>query len=659
MAVYGQGFIDLQPRLTDQAIGGFQTGLLAKMGPVGAAAGAALVVGIGAAIAAGVAALKIGETFDDAFDTIRIGTGATGDVLEGLKDDFKDVFKEIPTDAGTAAQAIADLNTRLGLTGQPLQDLSKQFIELSRLTGTDLGTNIETVTRTFGDWGIAVEDQAGALDLLFRASQSTGVGVDRLGQNLVKYGAPLRQLGFGFDEAATLVGKFEKEGVNTELVLGSLRIALGKMAREGENAPETFRRVVESIENAGSASEANALALELFGARAGPDMAAAIREGRFNIDELYSTIAGGEETILGAAEDTNDWRQSLEILKNRVLVALEPVATRVFSALGNAIEAITPFVERVIDAFTGAKDGVSGFGSTFAGLAEPVRSALDAIRTIADAFSKFWDTWGSTIIALVKNAIETVVGILSGLLNILAGIIDFVVGIFTGDWERAWNGIKRIFEGIWNVVLSIFRGVLGQVRAILGERFDDIVAFMRSIPQRILQALGNLGNLLFEVGKDIMGGLIRGITAGFRAVGDTVKRIGSSITSTFKKVLGIGSPSKVTAELGEFVAEGLLVGMRAGLDEIEKSAESLARAAIPPIDDVVVDFSGPVADISDVTKTAAAQVRSVPDIATTTSGRGGFVVEGDVIVHNPIGEPTEESLASPALAAAVAAFARS
>jgi phage-related minor tail protein len=303
--------------------------------------------GLGAAVA-GVAGLaKLGESFDGAFDTIRTGTGATGKSLERLQDDFKTVFSSVPVSMGDASTAIADLNKRLGLSGKPLQRISTQMLNLSRVTGTDVAGNVANITRVFGDWGVSTKDQSAAMDQLFRASQSTGAGVDQLSQGVVKFGAPLRQLGFGFEESLAMLGKFEKEGVNTELVVGSMRIALGKLARSGEPAQETFRRVSEEIKNAGSTSEANALALELFGARAGPDMAAAIREGRFEIDELTKTIASGGDTINGVAGETDDWREKLRTLGNKAMVALEPLATKVFTAIGTAIEWATPYVEKM------------------------------------------------------------------------------------------------------------------------------------------------------------------------------------------------------------------------------------------------------------------------------------------------------------------------
>ncbi|MFA6712079.1 MAG: hypothetical protein WCS33_05180, partial [Candidatus Caldatribacteriota bacterium] len=85
-------------------------GKFAKGAAIGLAATAT------AAIGAGTALFKVGESFDEAYDTIRIGTGATGEQLAALEGDMREVAKVVPADFGTIGTAIADLNTRLGLT---------------------------------------------------------------------------------------------------------------------------------------------------------------------------------------------------------------------------------------------------------------------------------------------------------------------------------------------------------------------------------------------------------------------------------------------------------------------------------------------------------------------------------------------------------------
>lgn len=50
--------------------------------------------------------------------------------------------------------------------------------------------------------------------------------------------------------------------------------------------------------------------------------------------------------------------------------------------------------------------------------------------------------------------------LIAGLKQLFGGFIKFITGVFTGDWEKAWEGIKDIFKGIWNSMLAIVGGVV-------------------------------------------------------------------------------------------------------------------------------------------------------------------------------------------------------
>ncbi|KKL84241.1 hypothetical protein LCGC14_1966720 [marine sediment metagenome] len=102
------------------------------------AGGAAAVAGIAAL---GVAAFNVGKEFEEANRKIAVGTGATGDALDALEQDFKDVFARIPGDSAVAADALANLLTTTGATGKVLQDLTVTVSDASRLMGEDAAAN--------------------------------------------------------------------------------------------------------------------------------------------------------------------------------------------------------------------------------------------------------------------------------------------------------------------------------------------------------------------------------------------------------------------------------------------------------------------------------------------------------------------------------------
>ncbi len=707
----GTAFVDVQPQIG----AGFQGAIASKLGPIGTAGGLVLGAGIAAGVGGAVALGSIGDSFDQAFDTIRIGTGAVGEDLEGLQSTFKDVFAAVPTDIGSAATAIADLNTRTGLTGDALGDLATTTLELARINEEDLGTVIEKSTRLFGDWGLNIETQGvGAMNELFRASQATGVPVSNLSDLLVRYGAPLRQFGFEMSEGAAILGSFEKEGVNTELVMGSLRIALGKFAKEGKEPREALLGVFDAIQSTGSAAEANALAIETFGARAGPDMAAAIREGRFEIADLLGQIEEGSDTIQGAAADTESLGEKWTRFKNRVLVGIEPLASKFVDTLGRLFDVILPAVEPVIEGITTALgsigslfDGITGsaedaegtLGPIFQGLGETVgtfgnafstvfgivRDVFEAVtgalgdksaeiggifstlaeivRTIFEGLARFWNTWGDTITTILGTAIGTVVDVLGAAFEIIQGLFDVVLGILTGDWSRAWDGIKSVLSGAVDGILAILRGglsivttlftdTLGNVLGAVGGWITDMLAAVGGFGADLLASIGgfiaDIPGMFVQLGVDIVGGILEGLGGLFGALKDKlIGGIGDALGAV-GRFFGIGSPSRVFAEeLGMPLGQGVALGIAQTTPEttaaLTDSITEAGRTARPVLEAELANLAAPALGGSFAADLAGAAAQ----LGAAGAGIGGTIINleaGAIVVQNPIPEEASTSV---------------
>ena len=430
--------------------------------------------------ALGVAAFKFGNDFKEANNIIRVGTGATGEALDALNEDFKAAFAETPADMETVAQATADLNTRLGLTGPPLQDMTKRFVELSRITKTDVTTNIQTVTRLFGDWSVATEDQAGSLDRLFLTSQATGISVDKLSSLVVQFGAPLRGFGFTLDQSTAILAKFEKEGVNTEAVMAGLKIGLGKVAAAGLDPATELAKVSEAIKTAGSAGEANVAAIEMFGSRAGPDMAAAIREGRFEVGEFIAQMDAGGIGILETAEATETWKEKLTLLRNKVLVKLEPLLVKFVDLIGELAdwlgEKIPPAIDGFIAGFKEADVTSKGLFGTFERIGKGVREFVDAAIPAIKRFASLFVTGLQTIAPVAKALFNFII---NNKVVLIAAITAIGIAILLAFGPGA-IAIAAIIGLI--VLLGLLRENWDEIKATVTGAIDSIIAKVEGIP---------------------------------------------------------------------------------------------------------------------------------------------------------------------------------
>ena len=327
-------------------------GSMGKFTKGAAAAGAGIAAFGAVAVVAGKQLYDLGAQFDEAYDTIRVRTGATGRELDRLKGSFKSVAKEVPNNLAEVGVAIGDLNTRLGLTGKPLERMAESMLNLSNITGDDLEGNIKAVSRSFVDWEVTIPKQTRYLDGMFRVSQASGASISELADSVQKFGSPLRQLGFEFDEAISMFASFERAGVNTQTMVPGLKLAISNLTRPTETLAEqmaklgieagkpdvALRRIFKLLGTSSNLSqiEKTGLAMDVFGKRAGADMAEAIKQGRFELDRFLKIFRDNQgDSIQKASADTRDLSENLAILKNRLSVLVEPLAMGLFNALGN------------------------------------------------------------------------------------------------------------------------------------------------------------------------------------------------------------------------------------------------------------------------------------------------------------------------------------
>lgn len=460
-------------------------------------AGAAMLAG---AAAVGAALYGIGEQFDAAFDHIRIGTGATGDVLEGLKGDMKKIASEVPTSFGDAGTAVTELNRRLGLSGQPLQTLSEQLLELSRMTKTDLTGNIAAVAQVMQNFNVATGDQSGKLDLLFRASQKSGVSVADLASQMSDAGVVLRDLGMGFDQSAALLATLGKAGIDTGDVMPALSKSMATAAKQGKDASVVFADTFAAIKNAPNDVAASGVALEVFGAKAGPKLAAMIREGKLSFEDMAAAIGNGD-SILKASKDTQDFGEKLTILKNRVFLAIEPIATRVFNAIGDAMDKIGPKVEqatkwltehgavlKVIAGVVGAAILVflaaytaSMISAAVATVAAtwPILAIIAAIALLVAGVMYAWQNWGwfREAVLYTFNSIRN--GAIYMWENVLKpiweAIVWYIQNLLIPYYKMLWEIVKFVFEAIgayisfvWgNIISPAFNFIKGGIETLI------------------------------------------------------------------------------------------------------------------------------------------------------------------------------------------------
>ena len=82
------------------------------------------------------------------------------------------------------------------------------------------------------------------------------------------------------------------------------------------------------------------------------------------------------------------------------------------------------------------------------------------------------------IIKTVGNVISNIIDAVKNIISALKGVVLFIAGVFTGDWKKAWQGVKKIFKGVWDALVDIAKTpinlIIGLINGLTGAVEDAI-----------------------------------------------------------------------------------------------------------------------------------------------------------------------------------------
>lgn len=289
--------------------------------------------------------------------------------------------------------------------------------------------------------------------------------------------------------------------------------------------------------------------------------------------------------------------------------------------IGAAIAALVAGVIYAYQNFEGFREVVNNFAATLQGafanvlayarkvwpqVQEAISHVIAVVRTVIERFVAIavavWKMWGDELLRVAKAIWTAVQGVVTAGVKIVQGIIETVTSIINGDWSDAWDGIKKIVSGAWDAIKAVVKLALSlistaidmamegvaklwglawdAIKKAVPVAFDAVIGFLKTVPGLMLSALGKLGDLLLEAGKDLIRGLINGIKSMAGAAADAAKNAVKGAVDGAKSFLGIRSPSTVFAEIGRQVGQGFINGMTGTADQISATGEALSAKVV-------------------------------------------------------------------------------
>ena len=419
------------------------------------------------------------------------------------------------------------MNTRFGLTGQALEDLSGKFIKFAELNDTSVSASIDSVQAAMAAFGVSAENAGDVLDILNKAGQDTGTSMDKLAGDLTSNATALREMGFDLNSAAGFLANLNKNGVDAGSVMTGLKTALKNATKDGKSMDQALSSLTGKIRGAKSETQAMQIATELFGAKAAPSLVKAIREGRLSFDELANSIKDYGDSVDQTFEATLDpidqfttTLNELKIVGADLVNAAAPMIKSVAEGLKNLVsglrsawEGLSPQMQETIIKLAGVAAAVgpvlvvggklvSGIGS----LMELAPKLVSGFQTVQGAMSALWGVMAAHPIALIVAAIAALVAALIYCWNNVEGFKEF----FLNAWDAIVQGVKNAADWIKNAIDNI------------GQWFS------------------NLGQNALNWGRDLIQNFINGI----KQMWENAKQTVSNFAQMIKNFLGFSEPKE-------------------------------------------------------------------------------------------------------------------
>lgn len=325
-----------------QAIGSSMLSSLEDaLGGIGKTLTATVTAPIMAAAAASVAAFN---SVDSALDDVAIRTGATGETLQEMQDIASDIATSMPVSWGDVGEAVGEINTRFGLTGEELDDLSRDFLRFSRINNQNVASSVDNVSRMIAGFGLEASDATSVLDMLNVVGQQTGMDVGQLSDQLATNAGTFAAMGLSAEQAASFMAQASLSGLTTAQAMTGLRSAINYASNEGLTLSEVFEDVSEHSDDTG-------YMMEVFGTRAGAAIGNAVANGTISLTDFESTLGDFSGSVERTFDETLDPIDELTTTLN----SLKELGYELVDAFGPVIsqvaDTVIPIIQQVTDAW--------------------------------------------------------------------------------------------------------------------------------------------------------------------------------------------------------------------------------------------------------------------------------------------------------------------
>ena len=194
--------------------------------------------------------------------------------------------------------------------------------------------------------------------------------------------------------------------------------------------------------------------------------------------------------------------------------------------------------------------------------------------------------------------------------------MDFLTGVFTGDWKKAWTGIKTFLSSIWEMMKSLVQAAIEAISVVIAS----VLAAIQNGWNSIWTGIKDFAAGIWQAIRDTIGSLIDAIHTKISSVMDTIKTAISTALENVKKAWNDTWDN--LKQKTEDIFEGIWSTIKGIINKILGGIEKMANGVVKAINkmiEAVNDVADHVPGIDD------SLIPTIPELHLPRLAQGGFV----------------------------------
>lgn len=271
-------------------------------------------------------------------------------------------------------------------------------------------------------------------------------------------------------------------------------------------------------------------------------------------------------------------------------------------------------------------------------------AAAAAITTIWNGIVSFLTPILTTIGEFFSTVFNTIAGVISTVFNAISTTITTVWNAVVAFLTPAINAIAAVFSTVFNAVAGVVNRIFGLIKQYIINPISEVVGFVgRTIGQiatfigdavtNAYNAVANFVGRFTQAGRNIIDGIVNGIKNGADAVVDVIKNICSNALNAVKSFFGIKSPSRVMAQMGNYLMEGFGKGINDEADTVINAAESAADGVLGAFDNMAANVGSMQSQFGVDGSMAIAPVGTVAPVSVSSPDAGADSANNGITIN--------------------------